>query len=302
MSSTLPATAIDPEAFDHRFATVDGLRLHYVSAGESDAPTVVLFAGFPESWYAWRHVIPHLAAEYQVIAIDLPGQGDSDKPQSGYDTRSLAESVHRLLGAIGVETYALAAHDIGAWVALPYALMFSHELQGLALFDAGIPGVTLPEMLPATPDRGWKTWHFAFHTVPDLPEALIAGRERIYLDWFLRRKVANPLSISDADLDEYVRIFTLPGALRAGLAYYRDAHVSAAQNRDLVANGKIGVPVLAVSADQGSIPDMAGPLRAFADDLDGAIVTNSGHFIPEEQPGQTYELLRAFLTKRCFNR
>ncbi len=301
MSSTLPTTAIDPKAFDHRFTTIDGLRLHYVSAGESDAPTVVLLAGFPESWYAWRHVIPHLAAEYRVFAIDLPGQGDSDKPQAGYDTRSLAESVHRLLSSIGVATYALAAHDIGAWVALPYALMFSKELRGLALFDAGIPGVTLPDMLPATPDRGWKTWHFAFHTVPDLPEALIAGRERIYLDWFLRRKVANPHSISDADLDEYVRIFTLPGALRAGLAYYRDVHISAAQNRDLVTKGKIAVPVLAVGADQGSIPDMAGPLHAYADDLHGAIVTNSGHFIPEEQPGQTYELLRTFLTKRCFN-
>jgi pimeloyl-ACP methyl ester carboxylesterase len=293
-------TAISPttlKALDHRFTAIDGVRLHYVTAGDSRAPTIVLLAGSPESWYAWRHVIPRLAAEYRVIAIDLPGQGDSDKPQDGYDTRSLAQSVHRLLATMGIETYVLAAHDIGAWVALPYALMFSGELSGLALFDAGIPGVTLPDLLPATPDRGWKTWHFAFHTVPDLPEALIAGRERIYLDWFLRRKVANPDSITDTDLDEYVRIFTRPGALRAGLAYYREVHVSAAQNRELVAAGKIGVPVLAVSADQGSIPDMAGPLRAYASDLQGAVVTDSGHFIPEEQPEQTYQLLSDFLTR-----
>ncbi|GFZ91397.1 MULTISPECIES: alpha/beta fold hydrolase [Sphingobium] len=169
----------------------------------------------------------------------------------------------------------------------------------MALFDAGIPGVTLPDLLPAAPDRAWKTWHFAFHTVPDLPEALITGREREYLDWFLRRKVADPRSIGDADLDEYVRIFTLPGALRAGLAYYREVGVSAEQNRALVRDGKLTMPVLAVSADQGSIPDMAAPLRAYADDVRGETVADSGHFIPEEQPEAVAALLASFFQGRA---
>jgi pimeloyl-ACP methyl ester carboxylesterase len=183
-------------------------------------------------------------------------------------------------------------------VALPYALTYPGEVVRLALLDAGIPGVTLPDLLPATPDRGWKTWHFAFHTVPDLPEALIAGRERAYLDWFLRRKVADPRSIGDADLDEYLRVFTLPGALRAGLAYYREVSRSAEQNRALVRDGKLTMPVLAISADQGSIPDVAAPLRAYADDVRGATVSDSGHFIPEEQPEAVAGLLADFFADR----
>jgi len=149
-------------------------------------------------------------------------------------------------------------------------------------------------MLPIAPDRAWRTWHFAFHAIPDLPEALITGRERVYLDWFLRRKAANPLNFSDADIDEYVRIFSLPGALRAGLAFYRAASISAEQNRTLVRDGKLSMPVLAVSADQGSIPDMVAPLRPFADDLRGNTVSSSGHFIPEEQPEAVAQLFGEF--------
>ena len=87
-----------------------------------------------------------------------------------------------------------------------------------ALLDAGIPGITLPDALPATPEKAWKTWHFAFHLLPDLPEALISGREEIYLEWFLRRKTASPMAFSDADIARYVRLMQQNGALRAGLA------------------------------------------------------------------------------------
>jgi pimeloyl-ACP methyl ester carboxylesterase len=281
-------------ALNHAFETIDGLRLHYVTAGPEDAEPLVLLAGYPESWFAWRKVMPLLAGRYRVVAIDLPGQGDSDKPLDGYDTGTVARRVHDLVGRLGLTRYNLAAHDIGAWVGLPYALMYSNEVSRLALLDAGIPGVTLPDMLPIAPDHAWRTWHFAFHTVPDLPEALIAGRERVYLDWFLRRKTASPLSFSDADLDEYVRIFTMPGALRAGLAFYRAVGVSAEQNRALVRDGRLTMPVLAISADQGSISDMAGPLRPFADNLRGETVSSSGHFIPEEQPEAVARLLGGF--------
>ena len=284
----------DTTPFKHAFETIEGLRLHYVTAGPEDAEPLVLLAGYPESWFAWRKVMPLLAGRYRVIAIDLPGQGDSDKPLDGYDTGTVARRVHGLVARLGVTRYNLAAHDIGAWVGLPYALMYPNEVSRLALLDAGIPGVTLPDMLPTALDRAWRTWHFAFHTVPDLPEALIAGRERVYLDWFLRRKTASPLSFSEADLDEYVRIFSMPGALRASLAFYRAVSVSAEQNRTLVRDGKHTMPVLAVSADQGSIPDMAGPLKPFAENLRGATVPSSGHFIPEEQPEAVAQLLGSF--------
>ena len=124
---------------------------------------------------------------------------------------------------------------------------------------------------------------------------LLTGREPEYLDWFLRRKTANPDTFSDADLEEYIRVFKKDGGLRAGLAYYRAAFLSAQQNRALAARGKLAMPVLAIGSDQGSISDMATPLRSFADDVRGSSIPFCGHFLPEEQPDVvTRELLEFF--------
>ena len=291
-----PSSLTDPalDDFEHRYATINGVRLHYVIGGNTDGATVVLFAGFPESWYAWRHVMPRLGERYRVIAPDLPGQGDSDCPEQGYDTQALAEAAHGLLQALGVASYYLAGHDVGAWVAYPYAHLFNAEVRGLALLDAGIPGVTLPEATPVAPDKAWRTWHFAFHTIPDLPEALIAGREHEYLDWFLRRKAANPQVFSDADLEEYLRVFTRPGGLRAGLAYYRSADLSARQNKAMSEKRRLAMPVLAIGSDQGSIADMASALQPFCENVAGITISNSGHFIPEEQPAALADELARF--------
>lgn len=283
--------------FEHRFETVNGTRLHYVIGGKADGDTIMLLAGYPESWYAWRKIMPILAERYRVIAPDLPGQGDSDRPIDGYDTQTLAVMAHALLQQLGIFRYALAAHDIGAWVAYPYAMLFGDEIKCLALLDAGIPGITLPEALPIAPDRAWRTWHFAFHAIPDLPETLIAGREREYLAWFLRRKTANPETFTEADMDEYERVFKKDGGLRAGLAYYRAASLSARQNRELNTKGKLKMPVLALSADQGSIPDMAGPLRAYANEVRGVTIAQCGHFLPEEQPSAVANELMGFVSR-----
>lgn len=281
--------------FSHHYATVDCVRIHYVSGGNPQGETLVLLAGFPQSWFAWRKVMALLGDRYAIIAPDLPGQGDSDKPNSGYDTTSLAEKVQGLLQQLNIQHYYLAAHDVGAWVAWPFALRYANQIKKLALLDAGIPGVTLPDALPATPDKAWKTWHFAFHLLPDLPEALIAGREEIYLEWFLKRKAVSPMVFDAEDMAEYTRLLQQNGALRAGMAAYREVSVSAEQNRALLRdNGKLRVPLLAISADQGSIPDMAIPLQEFAAEVSGIKIAHCGHFIPDEQPQALAEALREF--------
>jgi len=283
-----------PDGFAHRFATVDGVRLHYVRGGRPGGETVVLLAGFPQSWHAWRKVMPGLATAHDVVAVDLPGQGDSDRPGDGYDTGALADKLHGLLQRLRIGRCLLAAHDVGAWVAYPFARRYAAQVRKLALLDAGIPGVTLPEALPIAPEQAWRTWHFAFHAIPDLPELLIAGHEREYLTWFLRRKAADPSVFADRDVDEYLRVLMQPGGWRAGLASYRTAPESARQNRVLAAAGRLAMPVLAVSSDQGSIPDMAAPLRAFAEDVRGVSIADCGHFLPEEQPAAVASELAAF--------
>lgn len=299
MIAASPASRPDPDltGFQHRFETVDHVRLHYVVGGKPDGDWVVLLAGFPESWFAWRKVMTLLAPTYRIIALDLPGQGDSDRPLGGYDTTTLAVTVHGLLQQLGIERYFLAGHDVGAWVAYPCAALFGDEVRRLALLDAGIPGITLPDALPIAPERAWRTWHFAFHTIADLPEMLIAGKEREYLDWFLRRKAANPEAFSDADLEEYLRIFMKEGGLRAGLAYYRAAPLSARQNRALSAKGRLAMPVLALGSDQGSILDMASPLQVFAENVRGGTIMSCGHFLPEEQPAEVAAELTAFFSQ-----
>jgi pimeloyl-ACP methyl ester carboxylesterase len=281
--------------FEHRFETVHGIRMHFVQGGNPNGCVVVLLAGFPQSWFAWRKVMPILGETFRVIAVDLPGQGDSDRPLDGYDTKTSAYYVKELLERQGIGQAFVAGHDVGAWVAFPLAAGASEMVQRVALLDAGIPGVTLPDALPIASDRALRTWHFAFHSIPDLPETLITGRERQYVEWHLRRKSANPDSFTEEDLDEYTRVLVKDGGLRATLNFYRSVGVSAQQNRKLCEEGKLQMPLLAVNADQGSIVDMAGPLRQFADDVTGITIGHCGHFIPEEQPSAlAQELLKFF--------
>jgi pimeloyl-ACP methyl ester carboxylesterase len=286
-----PASGV--AGFQRGFTTVDGIRIHHVTGGRPDGEVLVLFAGFPQSWYAWRKILPVLGERYRIIAPDLPGQGDSDRPRAGCDTEGIAKTVRKLLEKLGVDSHFLVAHDIGAWVAYPYAALYGAGVKGLAILDTGIPGISLPDALPWSAEVAWRTWHVAFHNVPDLPEALIEGREHIYLRWFLERKAANPQIFSNADHEEYLRTFLYSG-LKGGLSYYRAVSFSAEQNRQLSARGKLEMPVLAVRADQGSMPDLVAQLQKIATNVHGTAIESCGHYLAEEQPEALARELMAF--------
>ncbi|MEU6393677.1 alpha/beta hydrolase [Streptomyces sp. NPDC046939] len=282
--------------FSHRWVDADGVRLHAVQGGRPDGPAVVLLAGFPQTWWAWREVMPQLADRFRVVALDLPGQGHSKRPHISYDTHTVAAHVHAAVRALGVSTYWLAAHDIGAWVAFSLALRYRSALHGLALLDAGIPGITLPDAVPTDPGQAYKTWHFAFHLVPDLPETLLTGREREYVGWFLKAKTRSSATFDDADIERYAASVAADGGLRASLAYYRDAAESARKNHEALARQRLTVPLLGISGSHGSIPDMAASLEPWADRTTGVVVPDAGHFIPDEQPGAVAAALTDFLT------
>jgi pimeloyl-ACP methyl ester carboxylesterase len=285
----------DLEGFAHRWVDAGGIRIHAVEGGLRTGPAVVLLAGFPQTWWAWREVMPGLAGRFRVIAIDLPGQGHSDRPRDGYDTHTVASRVHAAVAALDVPKYWLVAHDVGAWVAFSLALRYEEHLHGVALLDAGIPGISLPDAVPTDPDRAWKTWHFAFHQVPDLPETLLAGREREYVGWFLKVKALSPDTFDSAEIDHYAAALAAEGGVSASLAYYRDAAKSATANRDALERRHLTVPVLGISSSHGSIPDMAAALSPWADDTSGVVIPHAGHFIPDEQPGAVVDALRAFI-------
>ncbi len=281
--------------FTHRWVDAEGVRLHAVEGGRPAGPAVVLLAGFPQTWWAWRKAMPGLAERFRVIAIDLPGQGHSDRPRDSYDTHTVASRVQAAVTALDVPKYWLVAHDIGAWVAFSLALKYEERLHGLALLDAGIPGITLPDAVPTDPGRAWKTWHFAFHVVPDLPETLLAGRERDYVDWFLTAKTLSPNTFDSTEIDHYAAAIAAEGGLRASLAYYRDAAESARQNLDALDRRHLTVPVLGISGSHGSIPDMAASVGPWAGNATGVVIAQAGHFIPDEQPDAVVEALTAFI-------
>jgi pimeloyl-ACP methyl ester carboxylesterase len=286
----------DLGGFTHCWVDAEGIRLHAVDGGRSSGPTVVLLPGFPQTWWAWHKAMPRLAERFHVIAIDLPGQGHSDRPHGGYDTHTVASRVQAALTALNVPKYWLVAHDIGASVAFSLALRYQDRLRGVALLDAGIPGITLPDAIPTDPERAWKTFHLAFHLVPELPETLISGRERDYVAWFLRVKTLSPNTFDSADIDHYGAAIAAEGGLRASLAYFRDAAESARQNHDALARrGPLTIPVLGISSSHGSIPDMAASLSPWAENVTGVVIPEAGHFIPDEQPAATVDALTAFI-------
>ncbi|MFE9572706.1 alpha/beta fold hydrolase [Streptomyces sp. NPDC006692] len=285
----------DRAGFTHRWVDTDGVRLHTVEGGRPTGPALVLLAGFPQTWRAWEKVMHGLARRFRVIAVDLPGQGHSERWEGSYDTHTVAAHVHATVEALGIAEYWLAAHDIGAWVAFSLALNHESHLRGVALLDAGIPGITLPQAIPTDPAQAWKTWHFAFHLVPDLPETLLAGRERDYVAWFLKAKALDPGTFDDADLDHYAAALAADGGLHACLAYYRDAAKSARKNHQALNRQHLTVPVLGISSSHGSIPDMAASISPWADNITGVTIAGAGHFIPDEQPEAVTDAIIGFI-------
>lgn len=277
---------------EHRFADLGEVKLHYVVAGSG--PAVVLLHGWPQTWYEWRHVMPALAGRFTVVAPDLRGLGDSSRPADGYDKKTVAEDVWRLTRErLGFERFFLVGHDWGGPTAFALAAAHPDAVRRLAILDVVIPGDG------ADFSQGGRRWHHAFHNVPDLPEALIQGRERIYLSWFYRTFGDRPDAIGELDIDEYLRTYTQPGALRAGFAYYRALAQDARDNGAALAGGRLKMPVLAVggAGGRGRGREPEESLRRVADNVRGEVLADCGHWIPEEQPERLARLLLEFFAE-----
>ena len=288
----------EPPLLTHGMADVEpGLRLHYVTAG-GGARTVVLLHGFPQTWWEWRHVSAPLAdAGFRVVAPDYRGAGRSWRPQGGYDKRTMAGDVRALLrGHLGLEgPVALVGHDVGLMVAYAYAQAYRDEVSNLVVVDAPLPGTAAFDRLRADP----RVWHFAFHGARDVPEMLVAGRERPYLRAFFDARIFNAGAVGEAELDVYAAAYSAPGAMRAGFELYRAFDRDAADNRDALArHGKLTVPVLAVGgATSTSGPIVEAMMREVADDVTGLRVPGAAHWVAEENPAAFVAGLLAFLAR-----
>lgn len=267
------------DTFTHRTTVVNGIKLHYVIGGHG-AP-VILLHGYPQTSYAWRKVMPKLTNHYTVIAPDLRGLGDSDKPVSGFDKRTIATDIHQLIQSLGFSTIFLVGHDYGGSIAYAFAAEYPTLVHRLVVIECAPAGLGETNSIPLVAGGGM--WHRAFHLVPDLPEALVAGRERLYLSWFYHHYSRQRRAISANDIDEYVRTYSLPGAMRSGFEYYRAYFEDTALGNEYCKT-KLTMPILAIGADSVFADAVQQCMERAAVNVQGVIIESCGHFVPEEQP------------------
>jgi pimeloyl-ACP methyl ester carboxylesterase len=281
--------------FRHEFADVDGVRMHYVTGGSG--PALVLLHGWPQTWFEWRGIMPALARHFTVYALDLPGLGDSEGAPPSYDKATLARYVHTLVAErLGVRDARVVGHDLGAAVAFQYAVQFPQDLTKLAYLDLPLPG-------PAIDAARYRSlsWHVAFHSQTQVPEAVVGDDVREYLSLFYPQVAFGGTAFGgpgaappfdDAEIDEYARTYSRPTVLQGGFELYRTLGQDVQDN---IAASPISAPTLLMTAT-GLLDFTRATLQPRVENLVHAVeVPRSGHWLAEENPEFVTAELLAFL-------
>jgi haloacetate dehalogenase len=278
---------------NHHTLIVNCLKIHYVEAGEG--PPVVLLHGFPETWFAWRHQIPILAKHYRVIAPDLRGYGETQKPSTGYDKKTMARDIVGLMHKLGIERAAVIGHDRGARVGLRLAKDFPEIVSRFAALD-NIPTRTIFERMDAEVAR--THWFFLFNALQDLPEALVTGREEVWLRFILSSWCHNPELLTDHEIGIYVKAYSRPGALRGACEDYRAAATDVTQDK-ADADSLLEMPTLVLWGEDfaagGRLWDFREVWSHYSRNIEFISITNCGHLPHEEKPQFVTDVLLRFL-------
>ena len=279
----------------HHHADLGDVRLHYVTAGQGEP--VVLLHGIPQTWYEWRGVIDRLAPKYSIIAPDLRGLGDSSRPATGYDKKTIAHDVWRLVrDHLKIDRFFLVGHDWGGPTAFSLAAQHPDAVRRLAILDVAIPGDG------ADFSQGGRRWHHALFRTLDLPEQIFGeGREHLIVNWLFENYGYLSDCIPEADRQEYLRTYRKPGAMRAMFGFYRALPQDAEDNRALLAaKGKLKMPVLALGGNKsfGRGMETLESLQRVAENVRGGLVPDSGHWVCEEQPEFVAKQLLAFFGEK----
>ena len=282
-----------PPGFSSHSKQVRDIRMHYVRGGSGD-PVAIVHGGW-DSWWAWRDVATVLADRHEVILPAIRGLAKTTKPESGYEADTIGEDVHELMAALGHERYALVGHDWGAVAVFTAAAQHRDAVTRLAIFDMVMPGVGMMEGAMVPQPGGQYHWHMGFHSVPDIPEMLIAGHLREYMQWFFTSFAAVPDAVGKESLDHYVDLYAQPGAMNAFLKYYRNFWVHGEQVREHQKR-PLEIPVLAYGGEV-SLGDLTRQcMETLASNVTGGVIPECGHWVAEEQPGFVAQRLIEFLS------
>ncbi|MGZ9112561.1 MAG: alpha/beta fold hydrolase [Rhodoplanes sp.] len=276
--------------FESRHIDSDGVRLHAVTGGQG--PPLLLVHGWPQNWYAWRLLMPALAQDFEVIAVDQRGIGLSDKPAEGYDTGALAAELVRMMSALGHDRFAVVGHDTG--FAIGYALCADHpdRVDRAALLE--IPGPPMasaspPVFVPAPVNN--KLWHISFLRAESLPEQLVVGREAAFFGYEFAIQGGK---VTDDAIKYYVDLVSEPGALPGSFGFYRALDATLAQNEERKA-AKLTMPILAIGGDRSYGAHVGEAMSQLAENVQGVVVPGAGHWLAEEAPEALLAALAPFL-------
>ncbi len=278
-----------PPGFRTDEIATDGATIHVRSGGQG--PAVVALHGFGDTGDMWAPLAADLMRDHAVIVPDLRGMGLSSHPENGFDKKTQAGDVARVLDRLKIEKADLVTHDIGNMVGYAFAARYPDRVTRWVAMDAPLPGIGPWDEIIRSP----ALWHFNFRG-PDV-ERLVAGRERIYLDRFWNELSADPASIDEATRRHYAALYARPGAMHSAFEQFAAFTQDAIDNKAFAALGQLTMPVLGIGADHSFGKTMADVLRFVAANVSSVVISASGHWLMEEQPAATIAAIRAFLDK-----
>jgi pimeloyl-ACP methyl ester carboxylesterase len=281
------------DTFMSRYIDAGDVRLHAVIGG--DGPPLLLIHGWPQTWYAWRMLMPALAEDFEVIAVDQRGVGLSDKPKEGYDTATLANDVVGLMDALGHQRFALYGTDTGMPIA--YALAADHpdRVERLVVSEAPLPGASPSPPLFLPPQLNARLWHLTFNQLPaDVNEALVRGREHIFFGSEFAAS-AGTKQLPDETVEYYINtVASDPEALRGSFEFYRAIGTTSAQNAERK-NRRLTMPVLAIGGAESGMEGVEATMKLVADDVQGVVLSGAAHWVAEQAPDELLAALIEFL-------
>ena len=271
--------------------TLDDRTFRILRAGDPCAPTIIFLHGWPQDSTAWKDILLLAAHDYQCIAVDLPGIGASKTTGPCGSKVVLARQIHDLLEYLGLENAAMVGHDVGGMITFSYLREFG-DLTKAVIMNTVIPGIAPWDDVIRIP---W-LWHFAFHSIPDLPEQITVNNLPAYFDYFYDTTSATPKRISRVSRRQFVSSYQSPDSLRQGFEFYRSLWDDAQENA--TTSDAINIPLLYLRGDQehGDINTyIAGFKQAGLTNIQSALVPGSGHFTLQENPADTWSAIRNFL-------
>lgn len=289
VQTSLAAVPADPPSnFKHQYATVNGVKIHYVVGGKGEP--LLLVHGFGQNWYMWNRLLPELSKHFTVIAPDMRGVGESEKTTGGYDKKNMAVDMHELMKKLGYSHVNLAGHDIGLMVAYCYAAQFPDDVKKLALMDALLPGIE-----PVWSQVKAQAWWFGFFAQPHSGD-LVSGKVGLFFTDFWPTVGFQKDAFTTAETAEFIRAYSVPGATTGAFHWFGYSDQDAKDNVEF-AKHKLPMPVLAMGSDHFAAPFLATHTRLVADHVEESVIKDSGHWIVQENTPQVQKDLLDFFMR-----